>query len=43
MKKYTLYVGMNDKDTKRQELETVECVKIVSNLLSTMLDGGNDL
>ena len=40
MKKITLYVGLNDKDTKTQKIDTVESVKIVSNLIYTMMDGG---
>lgn len=40
MKKITLYVGLNDKDTKTQKIDTVEAVKIVSNLIYTMMDGG---
>lgn len=33
MKKTTLYIGLNDKDTKRQEINTTEAVKIVTNIL----------
>ncbi len=40
MKKITLYVGLNDKETKTQKIDTVEAVKIVSNLIYTMMDGG---
>ena len=40
MKKITLYVGLNDKKTKTQLIDTVEAVKIVSNLIYTMMDGG---
>lgn len=40
MTKYTLYMGLNDKETKRQMISTVEAYKIVSNLVSQMFDGG---
>lgn len=40
MKKVTLYVGLNDKDTKTQRIDTIEATKIVSNLITTMADGG---
>ena len=32
MTKYTLYIGLNDKDTKRQEIQTIEAFKICSNI-----------
>ena len=28
MNKYTLYIGLNDKDTKRQQLDNLEASKI---------------
>lgn len=31
MKKYTLYCGLNDKDSKRQEISTLEAAKVVRN------------
>lgn len=40
MTKYTLYMGLNDKETKRQMVSTLEAYKIVSNLVSQMFDGG---
>lgn len=40
MLKITLYIGLNDKDTKKQEIETIEAFKIVSNLISTLCNGG---
>lgn len=40
MTKYTLCMGLNDKDSKRQMISTVEAYKIVSNLVSQMFDGG---
>ena len=32
MEKITLYVGLNDKDTKAQKIDTLEAVKITKNL-----------
>ena len=32
-KKYNLYVGLNDKDTKTQRIETLEAYKIIENVL----------
>ena len=40
MNKYTLYIGLNDKDTKRQQIESLEASKIVQNILSEKTDGG---
>lgn len=40
MKRYTLYLGLNDKDTKTQKIDTIEAYKIVENLLASMFDGG---
>jgi hypothetical protein len=40
MRKYTLYVGLNDKDTKTQKVDTLEAYKIVSNLLVATVGGG---
>ena len=39
MKKYTLYLGLNDKDTKKQEIATLEAYKITTNLLTSYTDG----
>lgn len=39
MKRFTLYLGLNDKDTKIQRVETVEAYKIVENLCASMFDG----
>ena len=39
LEKYTLYVGLNDKDSKTQEINTVDAYKIVSNLMIQMFDG----
>ena len=32
MKKFILYVGLNDKDTKRQEVATLDAYKIATNI-----------
>ena len=40
IKKFTLYLGLNDKDTKRQEVSTLEAYKVVSNLISEDFGGG---
>lgn len=34
MIKYTLLVGLNDKDTKKQELTKVQAKKIISNIVN---------
>ena len=39
MKKFTLYVGLNDKDTKLQKVSTVEAHKLINNLLMRHFDG----
>lgn len=33
IEKYTLYIGLNDKDTKTQKVSTLEAYKILENLL----------
>lgn len=38
--KFTLYLGLNDKDKKVQLISTLEAYKIVSNLISSRFDGG---
>lgn len=38
--KFTLYLGLNDKDTKVQEISTLEAYKIVKNLIAAKFDGG---
>ena len=38
--KYTLYLGLNDKDSKHQEISTIEAYKVVSNLISKDFEGG---
>lgn len=40
IKKYTLYLGLNDKDTKRQEVSTIEAYKIITNILASDFGGG---
>ena len=32
MKKATIFVGLNDKDTKRQEIGLIDAYKVVSNI-----------
>lgn len=39
MKKYTLYIGLNDKDTLKQEIKTEEAVSIVANVFTGYADG----
>ena len=40
MKKTNLYIGLNDKDTKRQEVSTLEAFKIVQNAAVNIFGGG---
>lgn len=40
IKKHTLYLGLNDKDTKVQQIATLEAYKIVSNILADRFGGG---
>jgi hypothetical protein len=40
MEKFTLYLGLNDKDTKTQKIATLEAYKIVTNLLAADFGGG---
>lgn len=39
MTKYTLYIGLNDKDTLKQKIDTEEAVNIVSNVFCGYSDG----
>lgn len=42
MKKITLYIGLNDKDSKVQEINTLDAYKVVNNTLgvgSTITEG----
>lgn len=38
--KFTLFVGLNDKDSKQQEINTVDAYKIISNMITASFDGG---
>ena len=40
MNKTTLYIGLNDKDTKTQKIDTIEAFKIVSNVITEYANGG---
>ena len=40
MKKHILYVGLNDKDSKQQEIDTLTAFKIVLNTVKKYYDGG---
>ena len=40
MTKTTLYIGLNDRDTKTQIIDTIEAYKIVSNVLVKYAGGG---
>lgn len=40
IKKFTLYLGLNDKETKMQKIATVEAFKIVMNLVAKRFGGG---
>lgn len=33
LKQFTIYLGLNDKDTKKQEVTTIDAYKILMNLL----------
>lgn len=35
MKKITLYIGLNDKETKTQLISTLDAYRLVNNILST--------
>lgn len=39
MEKYTLYLGLNDKDKKIQLINTIEAYKITTNILMKYTDG----
>lgn len=40
MEKFTLYLGLNDKDTKKQEVKTEDAYKVVSTLIAHDFGGG---
>lgn len=35
MNKFNLYVGLNDKDTKKQEIATLEAYKVITNIIAS--------
>ena len=37
--KHTLYIGLNDKETKTQKIDTVEAYKIAENILLNVCGG----
>lgn len=39
MKKTTLYIGLNDKDTKHQEIATLDAYKIAANIFTAYTGG----
>lgn len=39
MKKYTLYCGLNDRETRRQEISTLEAAKVIRNACLNFVDG----
>lgn len=39
IKKFTLYLGLNDKYTKQQRIATVEAYKIIENIIKKNFDG----
>lgn len=39
MEKFILYVGLNDKDTKMQKINTLEAYKIVNNIVMQYTNG----
>lgn len=39
MKKFTLYLGLNDKDTKVQTIGTLEAYKVAMNIIKNYTDG----
>lgn len=39
MKKYTLYLGLNDKDSKMQKISTLEAYKVAMNIITNYTDG----
>ena len=39
MKKHILYIGLNDKETKQQEISTLDAYKIVFNAVKKYYDG----
>lgn len=39
LKKFTLYLGLNDKDTRTQKINTIEAYKICNNILLSYTEG----
>lgn len=39
MLQVTFFIGLNDKDTKKQEITTIDAFKIVENIFNTYTDG----
>lgn len=39
MKKFTLYIGLNDKDTKKQEITTKNARQLINYILLNFVDG----
>lgn len=39
MKKITLYIGLNDRETKTQLISTLDAYRIVNNILGTDSEG----
>lgn len=39
MEKFILYVGLNDKDTKTQKINTLDAYNIINNILLTYVEG----
>lgn len=39
MKKHILYIGLNDKETKQQEISTLDAYKVVFNTVKKYYDG----
>lgn len=39
MKKHILYIGLNDKDSKQQEISTLDAYKIIFNAVKKYYDG----
>ena len=39
MIKTTFYIGLNDKDSKLQEITTINAYKMITNIFNTLTDG----
>mgnify|MGYP000848406439 FL=1 len=39
MTKHTLYIGLHDKDSKRQEITTIDAFKVVANIFQSTTGG----